>query len=136
MSERAVRTASAVLAVLGAAISAYLLSVRLTGGSLACSTGGCETVQASSYAEVLGVPVAALGLAGFLSLLVAALSRGEVARLGQATLAVTALLFGSYLLYVQLAVLHAVCQWCLATDALTAALVVLALLRLRVEEAV
>ena len=62
MNEDALRLASAVIAVLGAVITAYLLYVRQTGGALACSTGGCETVQSSSYAEVLGLPVAALGL--------------------------------------------------------------------------
>jgi len=136
LSERSIRTVSAVLAALGAAISAYLLYVRQTGGTLACSTGGCETVQASSYAEVLGVPVAALGLVGFVGLLTAAVLGGELARLAQATLALTALLFGAYLLFVQLAVIDAICQWCLATDALTAALAGLALLRLRAAEAV
>jgi uncharacterized membrane protein len=131
MSERAVRIASAVLAGLGAAISVYLLVVRETGASLVCSTGGCETVQSSSYAEVLGVPVAAFGLAGFLGLLVAALGRGEWARLAQATLALSAFLFAAYLLAIQVFVIDALCQWCLATDVLTTAIVTLALVRLR-----
>ena len=78
MTERSVRIASAVLASLGAAISAYILYVRETNGSLVCSTGGCETVQSSSYAELLGLPVAALGLAGFVVLLAAALARAGV----------------------------------------------------------
>ena len=131
MSERTLRLTSAVLAAVGAAITAYLLYVRQTGGALVCSTGGCETVQNSSYAEVLGVPVAALGLAGFLGLLVAALARGEWARLTQATVALSAFLFSAYLLYIQLIVIDAICQWCLATDVLTTAIVALALLRLR-----
>ena len=131
MSEGAVRSASAVLAALGAAIATYLLYVRETGGTLACTTGGCETVQSSRYAEVLGVPVPALALAGFLGLLAAALARGELARLAQAVLALSAALFGGYLLTIQLAVLDAICQWCVATDAITAALTVLALVRLR-----
>jgi hypothetical protein len=71
MSERTIRLSTAALAALGAAIAGYLLYVRYTGGALACATGGCETVQHSRYAEVLGVPVAGLGLAGFLGLLVA-----------------------------------------------------------------
>ncbi len=75
MSERSLRLASAVIAALGAAITVYLLYVRQSGGALACSTGGCETVQSSSYAEVLGVPVAALGLVGFLGLLLGGRSR-------------------------------------------------------------
>ncbi len=132
MSERTIRLASAVIAALGAAITGYLLYVRQTGGALVCSTGGCETVQSSAYAEVLGVPVAALGLAGFCGLLVTALVRGEPARLSQATLALIAVAFAIYLLYVQLVVIEAICQWCLATDVLTLAIVGLGFLRLRV----
>lgn len=131
MSERTVRSASAVLAALGAGIAGYLLYARETGATLACTTGGCETVQSSRYAEVLGVPVPALALAGFLGLLAAALAPGELARLAQATLALSAVLFGGYLLYIQVAVLDALCQWCVATDAITVALTVLALVRLR-----
>jgi uncharacterized membrane protein len=118
VTERSVRIASAVLASLGAAISAYVLYVRETDGSLVCSTGGCETVQSSSYAELLGLPVAALGLAGFLVLLVAALARGEWAGLVNATVALAAFLFAAYLLAVQLVVIDAICQWCVASAVL------------------
>jgi uncharacterized membrane protein len=130
VTERSVRIASAVLASLGAAISAYVLYVRETDGSLVCSTGGCETVQSSSYAELLGLPVAALGLAGFVVLLAAALARGDWARLVNATVALAAFLFAAYLLAVQLVVIDAICQWCVATDVLTTALAALALVRL------
>jgi uncharacterized membrane protein len=88
-------------------------------------------VQSSRYAEVFGVPVAALGLVGFLGLLVAALARGEWARLAQAALALSALLFSAYLVYVQLMVIEAVCQWCLAADLVTTCIAALALLRVR-----
>jgi uncharacterized membrane protein len=132
VSERTIRGATAALAGVGAAISGYLLYVRQTGGTLACSTGGCETVQESRYAELFGVPVAALGLVGFLALLIASLLPGEGARLGQVTLAATAFLFSGYLLYVQVAVIEAICQWCVATDAVIAVIAVLSLLRLRV----
>ena len=94
MSEGATRFASAVLAVAGAAIAAYLLYVRQTGGALVCATGGCE-----------------------------------------ATLALSAFLFSCYLLYVQLAVIGAICQWCVVTDALTSAIATTALLRLWIGEA-
>lgn len=130
MSERRLGVASAALAAVGAAISAYVLYARETGGTLVCSTGGCETVQSSPYAEVLGIPVAAVGLAGFLVLLVVGLSRGEWARLLHGTLALAAFFFGVYLLYVQVAVIEALCQWCLATDALLTTIAALALLRL------
>ena len=132
MSERTLRLASAALATVGAAITGYLLYVRESGGELVCSTGGCQTVQNSPYAEVLGVPVAALALAGFVGLFAAALARGEWARLTQATLALSAFLFSVYLLYIQVAVIDAICQWCLGTDVITTAIAALALLRLRV----
>ena len=131
MSERAIRFTSATLAAAGAAIAGYLLYVRSTGGTLACVIGGCDTVQHSSYSDFFGVPVAALGLVGFLSLLGAALARGEVARLTQATLALAGFFFGVYLLYVQVFVIDAICQWCVASDLLTTAIAALALLRLR-----
>jgi|1186.fasta_scaffold238191_2 uncharacterized membrane protein len=132
MNESRLRRASQLIAVLGAAITVYLLYIRRTGGTLACTTGGCEAVQRSRYAELFGVPVAALGLFAFLGLFVAAAARGGWAQLVQATLAISALLFSAYLIYVQVAVIGDLCQWCLATDVLTSALAALAILRLRV----
>jgi uncharacterized membrane protein len=131
VSERALRAASAALAAVGALIAGYLLWSRWSGASLMCATGGCETVQSSRYSEIFGVPVAAVGLAGYAALLAASVARGEGARTAGAALGLAALLFGAYLLYVQLAVIGAVCQWCLASDVVTAALAALALLRLR-----
>jgi uncharacterized membrane protein len=131
MSERTIQFTSAALAAVGAAIAGYLLYVRFTGGILACATGGCDTVQHSRYAELFGVPVAALGLAGFVGLLAAALKRGEWARLAQATLALAGFFFGGYLLYVEVVVIDAICQWCVASDVLTTAIAALALQRLR-----
>lgn len=136
MSERALRTGTAALAIAGAAITAYLLVVRSTGATLACTTGGCETVQHSRYAEVLGIPVAALGLVGYLALAAAAAARGEAARIGQGVVALAAFAFGAWLLYVQLHVIGSVCDWCLASDVLTTGLAALALLRLTFEDAV
>jgi uncharacterized membrane protein len=136
MSERALRGSAVALAFVGAALAAYVLFVRETGASLVCATGGCATVQSSRYSELLGIPVAALGLAAYLTILAAALAPGEAARLIQAVVALTAFVFSTYLLYVQLAVVGAVCDWCLASDAVTTTLAGLALLRLRAAAAV
>ena len=75
MSERALRVGAVAVALFGAAISAYLLYARYADASIVCATGGCETVQSSRYAEVTGLPVAGLGLLGFLTLAVAAAAR-------------------------------------------------------------
>jgi uncharacterized membrane protein len=43
--------------------------------------------------------------------------------------------FSTYLLYVQIELIGAVCQWCLASDGIATGLAILALLRLRVAQA-
>jgi uncharacterized membrane protein len=131
VSERTLRIAIGVLAVAGLAVAGYLTYARYAHVELVCSTGGCETVQRSRYAVVAGVPVAVLGLVGYAVLLVtAALPQAWAAAVG-AGAALAGLVFAVYLLVVQVAVIDAVCQWCVASDVLMAAIAVLALLRLR-----
>ena len=131
MSDRRLRAAVATFSLAGAAISGYLTWVRYAGAELVCTTGGCETVQSSPYAELLGVPVAALGTAAYLLIGATALSAAPLARAGGALLALSALAFSAYLVVVQLAVIGAVCDWCLASDAIVTLLAAAALLRLR-----
>ena len=128
MSERAVRFGDAGVAAAGVAVTAYLLSVRAGSAELVCRTGGCETVQSSSYAEVLGVPVAALGLASFLAIGVLMLLRSPLALATATSLALTAVAFSAYLLIVQVAVIGEICDWCLVNDALVTLLAALVLL--------
>jgi uncharacterized membrane protein len=125
------RAAIATCAAVGIGIASYLLAVHLGGVRLVCATGGCEAVQSSRYAELAGIPVAALGLAAYAGILAGALVRAPLAAAAGFALALSGVLFGAYLLYVQLAVIDAVCQWCLASDAVMAALAALTLLRLR-----
>lgn len=134
MNDEALRLAIGVLALAGAAVAGYLVWVRETGATLVCATGGCGTVQSSQYAEVAGVPVALLGLAGYVLLLSTALVAGETARLVQAAVALGAVIFSAYLLYVQLVVIGEVCDWCLVSDAIVTLIATLALLRLRLAQ--
>ncbi len=131
MSDRALRWVVGLAALLGAAIAGYLVWARSTGAELICTTGGCETVQSSSYAEVLGVPVAALGLLGYVLIAATALLASPEARAAGAALALTAVVFSGYLLVVQLAVIDALCMWCVANDAVAAAVAAAAVLRVR-----
>src|SRR3954452_21803138 len=125
------RIAIATVAGLGAAITGYLTVVHYTGARLVCPTSGCEVVQRSRYSELVGVPVALLGLLGFAAILGTALVRGpRAAQLG-AGLALVAFLFSGYLLVVQLVAIHAICTWCVTSDALTTLLLPLTWLRVR-----
>jgi len=131
VSERSNRIASGALASVGIGITAYLLSVRASGAALSCTSGGCETVQSSPYSEIFGLPVAALGLVAYVVLLAGALARGDLAQLIGAVVALAAFAFSAYLVGVQVLVIGALCDWCLASDAVTTGLAALALLRLR-----
>ena len=118
MSDRAARVAIAALSLAGIGIAGYLSWARAAGESLACpiSGGGCETVQQSSYSELVGLPVAYLGLAAYVALLVLVLWDSEAARAAAAAVALSGAAFAVYLLVVQLVVIDAVCVWCLASD--------------------
>jgi len=131
VSESRLRLAIAALALAGAAVAAYLTYARYSGTQIVCATGGCETVQRSRYTELAGIPVAVLGIVLYLSLVATAAARGPIAAAGGALLALGGALFGGYLLIVQMVVIDAVCQWCVASDLLVAAVAVLAVLRLQ-----
>jgi uncharacterized membrane protein len=131
VTERSARVAVAALALLGAGIAGYLTYTHYRGIAPVCTTGGCEEVQTSDYAELGGIPVAVIGLAGYLALLATAAVRGAGAAAAGVAMALGGLGFALYLVYVQLAILEAVCIWCLASDAVIALLVVVALIRVR-----
>ena len=130
MSERRRRPAIAALALAGAGVAAYLTWVHYHPGALVClSGGGCETVQKSRYSELLGVPVALLGLLAYAALAASAALRGLLVAAAAAAVALAGLLFALWLVYVQAAILHAWCNWCLASDAVLALLTVACLAR-------
>ena len=117
---RCLRFVLGALAVVGLLISGYLTWVHYMGVAPVCvgGSGGCETVQTSSYATILGVPVAALGLVGYSGLLLAALLRSEAGVYLGLLVALVGTLFSAYLTYLELFVIHAICEWCVASAAL------------------
>lgn len=125
-----------VVALVGSAISAYLLIVKLGGGTAVCPIGGgCETVQDSVYATILGVPVAALGLGYSLAVAFAGFvwwRTGERRALVAAyILGIVGTLFEAYLVYLELFVIEAVCAWCVAYGVTVIGGLVLAALAMR-----
>ena len=127
------RASIAALAVAGIAVAGYLTIVHYAHTSPICTTGGCEKVQKSSYAELAGVPVALLGLFAYVAILCAAAVRGLAASLVGVVLGLSGAAFSGYLLWAQLARIHAICQWCVGNDAIIAAVAVLCVARLLLE---
>jgi len=117
VSDRALRAAVALVALAGVAVAGYLTYVHYQPDALICtSSGGCETVQDSSYAELAGIPVALLGLLGYVAVLVLVAWDSELARTLSAAIALVAAGFAVYLIVLQAFVIDAWCIWCLVND--------------------
>jgi uncharacterized membrane protein len=129
------RVAIACAATVGIAVAAYLTIVHYTHTAPVCTTGGCEKVQHSRYAELAGVPVALLGLLTYVAIVVTTLRRGVGWALAGAVLALVGVAFSGYLLWAQLARIHAICQWCVGNDVVVAVVAVLCVVRLLTEPA-
>ncbi len=115
----------------GSAVAAYLTYSHWADRPTVCGgIGECELVQTSKYSDIVGVPVALLGLLYFVAMALLALTRLkrvnwmpgglEWAQAVALSAALAATAFVTYLTYVELFVLEAICIWCVALAALTA----------------
>jgi uncharacterized membrane protein len=124
--------AVAILALLGFLVALYMLAYALGWtGPVICGVGDCEAVQNSPWSRIGGFPVAGLGVAGYLALLVLAFlglqpafRSSRIVPLGLLAGGVVGVGFSGYLTYLEAYVIHAWCQWCVAS----AVIMVLALL--------
>jgi uncharacterized membrane protein len=133
------RMSAALLSLGGLFISAYLYLYKIGKiGTLACGSGGCETVQWSPWSRVAGVEVALVGVVGYAGLLLFSLAALQPARVEQrrpaallAVLSGVGVLFTAYLTYLELFVIHAICRWCVASGVIILAIFLVAVLDLR-----
>ena len=134
------RRAITVLALLGALDAAYLLLGKLgVIGVLECSIShGCDMVNASSYSQFLGLPVAGIGLVGYLAIFVIALIGQQPRWAGErwpdtllTLLSGGAVAFTLYLTYAEIVILGAICQWCVVSQVIVLGVFVLSVLGLK-----
>lgn len=122
------RMAVSVLSLIGFFVAAYLLLWKVgVLGELACTTSGCEIVQTSEYSNFLGMPVALYGVAGFVAMFVVSLVGLQPRWLErrEPTILLTVfsgvgVAFSAYLTYLEVSVIHAWCQWCVASAVIIA----------------
>jgi len=130
MTNRNLRLAAIVLAALGLALAAYLTYVHYNGLKVLClSSGGCETVQASRWAKLAGVPVALIGMIGYASILLSLFVKGENGALLTLALVVIGWGFSAYLTYRELFTINAICQWCVGSAVIMTLLLVVSVIR-------
>ena len=120
LGEKLVAGLLALLAVAGAGVAGYLTYVHWFNKPIACAGFyTCETVAQSSYAWIGGVPVAFIGLLGYLAILAVALLWLATGNRFQGRplllvwgMSLAGVAYSAYLTYVELFVIDAVCIWC------------------------
>ena len=126
-----IRIAAAVLAVIGIAVTAYLVWERYHGNAPYCAVGGgCLTVQRSEFATVAGIPVAFLGLFAYVGLLICALLPRQWAALAALFITVLGVMLSAYLTYLELFQIHAVCEYCVTNAIVVTLSLVVSIVRL------
>jgi uncharacterized membrane protein len=115
--------AAALLSLVGLADSIYLTVEHLAGRAVRCTvTSGCEEVLTSSYATIGGFPLAGVGAVSyFIVFSLAILAAFGNRRAGDVLfyLVMLMLAVSIYLFILQAFVLHAFCQFCLLSAAVT-----------------
>ena len=116
MSERGLRVVSQVLSAAGIGIAGYLTYVHYAGLQPVCGIShGCETVQTSAYATLLGIPVAVLGLVSYVVIFISLRLGGDGPLLSGYALTLIAVAFSVYLTYREVFTIHAICSWCVSS---------------------
>jgi uncharacterized membrane protein len=116
MSDRGLRGVSQALCAAGIGIAGYLTYVHYAGLHPVCGIShGCETVQTSAYATLLGIPVALLGLISYAVIFISLRLRGERPLLTSCALTLIAFAFSVYLTYREVFTIHAICSWCVSS---------------------
>ncbi len=136
LSEKLRRLSIALVAV-GLLDSVYLTWIKLAHATAACAgIGDCEAVNSSIYSEIAGVPIALLGAGAYLVMLALLLleSRGgfwaENGPLGVFGLSLVGVLYSAYLTYIEVAVLYAICPFCVISAIVLVALLGVSVVRL------
>jgi uncharacterized membrane protein len=122
---------AAVVSLVGLADAIYLTVEHVTGQSVRCTiVAGCSEVLSSQYAVVAGMPLAAIGAAAYFTVFslatLGAFGYRIAGRLMQ-SLGLLMFMISAWLFYLQAFVIHAFCQFCLLSAAVTTALTIIVL---------
>jgi uncharacterized membrane protein len=129
--------ATFVLACLGVLDATYLLVYKLTSINAMClGNGGCHNVNFSTYSEIGGIPVSVFGMLAFLVIagillleprLEIAKENGALAIFG---ISLAGVAFSTYLTWLEIYVIHAICPFCVTSAVIITLILILAIIRL------
>jgi uncharacterized membrane protein len=128
---------SIALVIIGLLVSIYMTIYKITSNDAMClGSGDCSTVNASQYAEVNGVPVAVVGVMGYAAILglLYLERRGGYFKQNSTLLifglALTGFLFTVWLIYVEIALIRALCPFCITSQIAMTLIFIISILRL------
>jgi uncharacterized membrane protein len=113
-----------ILAAAGLLVSGYLLERYVSGGRIACGTDfGCDLVRKSQYSHLFGIPLPLYGLTYYLIILglsfVKTIRSFRLLSFTLLTISLIGLLMSSYLFYLEVFAVHAICFWCTVSGVIT-----------------
>jgi uncharacterized membrane protein len=131
VTDRRLRQVAIVLALIGLGVAGYLTYVHYHGIAPVCGLGGdCEKVQTSQWSDLAGVPVALLGLIGYVAILASLFVAREEALVAGALVALVGFGFSAYLTYRELFSIDAICPWCVSSAVIMTLLAIVTTARL------
>ena len=124
------------LAVLGLLVSIYMTIYKVTSNDNMClGSGDCSTVNASRYASINGIPVALIGVFGYAAIIgIHWLERkndffeanGSMILFG---ISLLGFFFTLWLVYVEIALLKALCPFCVTSQITMTVIFILSIIR-------
>ncbi len=129
---------SVVISVIGLVDAIYLTWIKISHNEALCiqGVGNCFTVNTSIYSEWKGIPVALIGMIGYLFILAILLaeirfsfvsSNGPLVVFG---LSLVGVAFSAYLTFIEVSVIKAICPFCIVSAISMLVLFVVAIARL------
>ena len=119
-------------AALGFADATFLTFEHFRNIIPPCTVGSCEAVLSSSYSVIFGIPVSALGVLYYLTLLIGLFAYLDFKKavIARATLSLTVcgLVMSIWFVFLQAFVLHAYCLYCMGSATISTALFISAVL--------
>jgi uncharacterized membrane protein len=140
MDNATIRKTAIGLAIIGLLDSAYLTWIKYAHQEAICAgIGDCELVNSSAYSELGGLPIALYGAAAYLVLLVLYIFENKSGFFEDNSVTLVfgitfiGLLYSGFLTYVEIAILHAICPYCVVSAIVIVILFILSAIRLKRE---
>lgn len=138
LSNQRIRIISIGLAVLGLLDAVYLTWVKLTEHEVVCiqGLGNCNTVNQSVYSAWNGIPIALIGALGYAAIILLIyfetkfdflIENGRIIIFG---LSLVGVLYSIYLTYLEIAVIKAICPYCVGSATAMMLIFILTIIRL------